>query len=38
VYAARNVVDAKNLDDANWGRQRKDMRYMQRSSEAQQSY
>jgi Ca-activated chloride channel family protein len=38
VYAERNVVDAKNLDDANWGRQRKDMRYMQRSSEAQQSY
>ncbi|MBM4089427.1 MAG: VWA domain-containing protein [Planctomycetes bacterium] len=38
LYADRNVVDARNLDDANWGRQRKDMRYMQRSSEAQQSY
>lgn len=38
LYAERNVVDARNLDDANWNRQRKDMRYMQRSSEAQQSY
>ncbi len=37
-YAEQNTVDANNLDDANWKRQRKDMRYMQRSSEAQQSY
>jgi Ca-activated chloride channel family protein len=38
AYSERNAFDARNLDDANWGRQRKDMRYMQRSAEHQQSY
>ena len=38
TYSDRNLNDAQNLDDANWGRQRKDMRYMQRSAEQQQSY
>ncbi len=37
-YSGRNVIDARNLDDANWARQRKDMRYNQRSTEQQQSY
>ena len=37
-YGERNADDARNLDEANWGRQRKDMRYMQRSTEHQQSW
>ena len=38
LYSDRNLDDARNLDEANWGARRKDMRYMQRSAEHQQSY
>ncbi len=37
-YSVLNAKDAGNLDEANWNRQRKDMRYNQRSAEQQQSY
>ncbi len=38
TYSKQQELDAKNLDEANWNRQRKDMRYNQRSAEQQQSY
>jgi Ca-activated chloride channel family protein len=37
-YSVKNGIDAGNLDEVNWNRQRKDMRYNQRSHEQQQTY
>lgn len=38
IYSEKNTIDARNLDESNWNRQRKAMRYNQRSVEQQQSY